>query len=504
MSQAVATGIILRFGLETGLTEVVNTNAYFPKTTVYQDIRTLSMTPDGRFIGFVANRNDNSGTTTCVDLWDAQSQATTLVSGDLAGNVATNSTCDWPTVDPTGRFVTFVSSAPNLVTNSLAGDYHVYRRDVQAGTTILIDADTNGIGSSVVPSTLPDPSSDGRFVGFESLDAKFVLDDRNHAFDVFVRDITTNFFDLISARDPGLPSATGNGQSGISPFAVSGDGRWVAFSSEADNLIANDPNAFRDVFVRDLLFQTNFLVSFNTNGASGEGPSTEASISSNGRFVAFTSLADDLVPLESNHRQDVFVRDLQAGTTRLASINFAGTGSGNHESYSPALSPDGRFVLFRSRATNLGTSSFTGAENLFVRDLQIPQTYALTTSGLPAGSAAILSPDGSVIGYNYPSGRFNLWSVQSSAVVFSNLIGVPPARLAISPNNQLIAFLFFSTPFLRAIDRLANSNWQISSSVAAAERAGLGFSGNSRFLIRSPKLFIRRRGDPPEVPRSRR
>ena len=128
---ALPSGLILRFSLETGLTDIVNTNAYFPRSDIYYEIHTLSVTPDGRFIAFVANTNDNSGTTTCIYLWDAQTQTTTLVSGDLNGHVPIHSTCDWPTVDPTGRFVAFLSSATNLVTNPLDGDYHLYLRDLQ-------------------------------------------------------------------------------------------------------------------------------------------------------------------------------------------------------------------------------------------------------------------------------------------------------------------------------------------------------------------------------------
>src|SRR5262249_30312419 len=151
----------------------------------------------------------------------------------------------------------------------------------------------------------------------------------------FVRHTRNSRSDLVSAGDSALASATANGQSEIGAFAVSGDGRWVAFSSDADNLIANDANAVRDVFVRDLLFQTNVLISIATNGASGDGPSTEAAISSNGRFVAFTSLADNLVAGDTNGRRDVFVRDLQSGTTVLASVDFNGVAPGNRESYSP-------------------------------------------------------------------------------------------------------------------------------------------------------------------------
>jgi Tol biopolymer transport system component len=475
----IASGAILRFSLETGLTDIVNTNAYFPRSDIYYEIHTLSVTPDGRFIAFVANTNDNSGTTTCIYLWDAQTRTTILVSGDLNGHVPIHSTCDWPSVDQTGRFVAFLSSATNLVTNVLDGDYHLYLRDLQTGSTALIDTDTNGIGSSVTPSTRPGLSENGRLVAFESPDGNLVPDDRNHAYDVFVRHARNSRFDLISVRDPALASVTANGQSAIDASALSGDGRWVAFSSDADNLIANDTNALRDVFVRDLLYPTNVLVSVATNGAGGDGPSTEAAISSNGRFVAFTSLADNLVAGDSNGVRDVFVRDLQSGTTALASIGFNGAGPGNHESYSPALSPDGRYVLFRSRATNLGTDSFSGTENLFVRDLHLARTYALTTSGMYPGSAPIFSPDGTLIVYNSTS-RLYLWSVQSSSVVYTNIGGF---RVAISQDNQRIAYIGPPPSFLSAIDRLSTSNWPISRSYSAPESAGLRFSDDSRLLV---------------------
>src|SRR5437016_12570544 len=104
---------------------------------------------------------------------------------------ANNSSCTKRlilTTSPAGRYVAFLRSATNLVTNSVVGDYHLYIRDVQAGTTSLVDADTNGVGSSVSPSTAPPLSADGRLVAFESLDVNLVRDDRNHDYDVFLRD----------------------------------------------------------------------------------------------------------------------------------------------------------------------------------------------------------------------------------------------------------------------------------------------------------------------------
>ena len=226
-----ATGLILRYSLQTGLTDLANTNASVA-TGAYEDIRSLDMTPDGRFIAFIANTNGTSGTTTCAEVWDAQTGATTLASGDLSNSVPAGSTCDWPAIDPSGRFIAFLSSATNLVTNTLVGDYHLYVRDLQAATTALVDADTNGVGSVISAATVPRLSADGRFVAFECPDSSLVPNDRNHDYDVFVRDLSTVVSELISARDAALPSLSPNGSSLLSSLCVSTNGRYIAFASD--------------------------------------------------------------------------------------------------------------------------------------------------------------------------------------------------------------------------------------------------------------------------------
>ena len=128
-----------------------------------------------------------------------------------------------------------------------------------------------------------------------------------------IRDVSTGTNDLISARHPSLPSASPNGASIIYAHAISADGERIAFSSEADNLIESDTNAFRDVFVRDLLSGTNILVSAGTNGLPADNLSFEPALSADGRYVAFTSSADNLVPNDANRSSDVFVRDLVTG-----------------------------------------------------------------------------------------------------------------------------------------------------------------------------------------------
>ena len=420
-----AAGLILRYNLASGLTDLVSTNAYVPAAAP-EDIHNLDLTPDGRFIAFVSNTNGTPVATTCIYVWDAQTEATILASGDLSGSVPAGSTCDWPSISPSGRFVAFMSSAANLATNPLAGTYHLYVRDTEACATTLVDVDTNGVASGVGPETVPAISADGRFVAFESPDAGLVPDDRNHDLDVFVCDLMAGACELVSAREPTLPTLSPNGLSLMSAGSVSSDGRYVAFASDGDNVVGNDTNGWRDIFVRDLLLGTNILATVGINGVAADGLSTQPAISGDGRYVAFTSFADNLVPSDTNKASDVFVRDLQAGTTVLVSVNTNGSWPGNKASYAPAISADGRFVFYRSLAQNLAPGSFpSGYESLFVRDLQLGTNYALTHTGIgtPVGS---MTASGRFVAFygQIPSysQRLYLWDSQSASLVYTNAL----------------------------------------------------------------------------------
>src|ERR1017187_5984734 len=152
-SSSTALGIVLRYHLPTGLTDILYTNASTPLLP-FQNIHNLAMTPDGRFTAFVANIGNASGTNTAIFLWDAQTGTNTLVSARLDNSGPANGFCDSPVVSFNGQFVAFVSSATNLVTNTLAGAWHVYLRDLQTGVTQLLDADTNGVGTGVAPTQI--------------------------------------------------------------------------------------------------------------------------------------------------------------------------------------------------------------------------------------------------------------------------------------------------------------------------------------------------------------
>ena len=330
------------------------------------------------------------------------------MSCDTNNEVPVNSVCDWPVVDSSGRFVVFLSTATSLTTNAVAGDFHLYLRDVLAGTTTLLDADTNGFG---FPKDFMNPARltpDGRFLAFDCTDEfpatniynqfiynqfpfadrSLVPNDNNQACDVFVRDLTTNTIELISVRQPALPSQSPADSSPAMIFSVDTGGRYVAFASASTSLVPNDTNTFRGVFVHDLQNGTNLLVSVDTNGlANANAMSIDPSISGDGRYVTFTSFATNLVagyakPLGGYSyglgSSDVFVRDLQTGITRLVSVSADGTSSGNSNSCASLISADGRYVLFHSWANNLTANSYwPPPENLSLRDLQVGTTYTL-------------------------------------------------------------------------------------------------------------------------------
>jgi dipeptidyl aminopeptidase/acylaminoacyl peptidase len=474
-----AFGIVLRYGLQTGLTDIIGTNANVPALS-FEIIHDLAMTPDGRFIAFVANVGNASGTNTAIYLWDAQTGTNEPVSVDLSGANPVIGICDSPVISSNGQFVSFVSNATNLTANALAGDFHAYIRDMQAGVTQLLDADTNGVGVS--STTAPALSADGHVVVFDS--SKLLNDNRHLAHDVFARDVAAGATDLISARQPALPSQTPDGISSLTALSVSSNGQFVAFYSDADDIVSNDTNGYRDVFVRDLVLGTNYLVSVNTNGVAGDGISTAPAISGNGRYVAFTSWADDLAPGDNNRAQDVFVRDLQAGTTTLVSVSPEGITIGNSNSFSPQISTDGRYVLFHSKASNLTAGSFgNGVENLFVRDLQLGTNYALTTSGVTSASMTL---DGRYVAFVDTAGSGNgivyTWDTQAAARVTTNAAAFGITLIAISPDGSKIAYFGGSGVFgLRVIDRLSNATAFVTGGNPAFH-PGLQFSTDGRFL----------------------
>jgi Tol biopolymer transport system component len=500
---ALGSGMIFRYRISNGLIDIVHANAHVP-AAAYEDIRTSSLSPDGRYLAFVANANDVSAANTVIYLWDAQDAVSTLVSADLNGAVPPNGVCKAPVVDANGRYVAFVSNATNMVADPdpVVGAFHVYLRDTQTSTTRLLDAGTDGVGSGVSPAVMPAMSTDGRFLAFDCPDGRIVADDRNLAEDVFMHNVTTGVGEMISVRHPDLPSQSANAASGASSISVSSNGLYIAFISEADNLTANDTNRFRDVYVRDVLQGTNILVSANTNGMAGSGFSSQPAISGNGRYVAFTSMAGDLVAgytsYALNYALQVFVRDLQSRTTTLVSAAWPSGWPGMGDSYLPTIGGDGRFVLYRSTAQNLAPGPFfprVGYHNCFLRDRETGTNYALTTLGL---TGAAMTPDGRYVAYSTafdsnPGSALSVfvWDSLAATRIYTNTPFAYPSTvtvIAISPDGQRVAYIAGDSPFtLNVADRAANTNWVIGGGPFPFPllRVRPRFSDDARFLVYS-------------------
>src|SRR5688572_32890099 len=236
------------------------------------------------------------------------------------------------------------------------------------GVTEWISVSSNGTGGNN-QSDMPTISGDGRFVAFASLADNLVPDDTNGFADTFVYDRLTNTSERISVSGR---EREGNGHSGLVGVAaypaISGDGRFVAFVSEADNLVSGDRNGNADVFVRDRLLGTTERVTINSAGEEadigGEGPA----ISADGRFVAFQSQAQNLVPGGNPFLfvDQIYVHDRETGTTEIISVNTAGE-PGNSLNVQADISADGRFVVFSSFADNLVPGPQSGLQ-VYLRD----------------------------------------------------------------------------------------------------------------------------------------
>ncbi len=229
-------------------------------------------------------------------------------------------------------------------------------------------------------SKQPSISADGRFVAFASDASNLVPDDKNGSTDVFVRDLLKGTTTLVSVSSKG---AEGNRPS-YWPF-ISADGRYVTFTSEADNLVDNDTNTYGDVFLHDIKTGTTELISVATDGKSGDDLSFWSSVSSDGRYVAFMSNANNLVASDTNYSADIFLRDREKGTTTLVSLAYDGAQANSQSEY-PVISADGRYIAFASDATNIVSDDTNGYRDVFEYDRQTGKTIrvSLSTNGAQA------------------------------------------------------------------------------------------------------------------------
>lgn len=322
-------------------------------------------------------------------------QRTEILTLGLGGQPA-NGTSSFTGLSADGRFVAFHSEANNLVPNDTNGTRDIFVYDTRLRTIERVSVNGNGVQANGI-SKAPSMSADGRYVAFKSEASNLVPGDNNGRLDVFVRDRWTNTITRVCVDSNGTES---NGKS--EEIVLSADGRYAAFSSHASNLVPNDTNNEKDVFVHDLLTRQTVRVSVDSFGVEGGHDSGEPSISHDGRFVSFTSFAGNLDPRDTNMTWDVFVHSLQSGKTTMVSVDSNGN-QGNGACFYSAISADGRYVAFDSFADNLTPGLSTIRRRVFVHDrvAGLTELISADANGAPANdnsyassSATFISADG--------------------------------------------------------------------------------------------------------------
>ena len=380
----------------------------------------VNLSADGRCAVFGSNNAGlpQANGSSQIYLRDTEANTTTLISkgvGDAAGDDESRN----PVITPDCRYVAWDSEATNLVAPAQTQRL-VYRRDLQTGTNVLISQGDGADG--VIPNSpggafVPRMSADGNVVAFATRATNLSTEDTdtNGNTDVFVRVVSTDHTELVSRTFTGA-GITGSQGAGFYT-SISADGRYVAFDTEAENLTAEDADSVGDVVVRDRVAGTTTLVSRATGatGAPGDYHSRLPQLSADGSKVAFLSEADNLgsisPPDEETplHRLNVYVRDMAAGTTVLASrANGAGGAPGDADSGGQpglAISDDGTKVVFHSQATNLASATRGGAVSIqsFLRNLATNTTQAVA-GGAASSQWPVISGDGTHVGLITASG----------------------------------------------------------------------------------------------------
>ncbi len=359
-----------------------------------------AISTDGRYIVFESWADNlvagDTNSANDIFIYDRQAGAPSRVSLSDAGAQADGNSGGWgrSSVSADGRYVAFVSSATNLVNGDTEGFNDVFVRDRQANRTYRASVSSGGAQANG-DSDYPAVSGNGRYVAFWSAANNLVAGDANDALDIFVHDLTTHQTTRIEIGGAGGVEYGGS-------LGISTDGRYIAFASHVDTLVPDDNNAVPDVFLYDRNTSQFSRVSVTSAGGEADSDSWNPALSPDARYVAFTSSAANLGPGDTNDEADIFVRDRQTGQTTRVSVSSGGAQTGQYEhSNFAAISADGRYVAFESTGSNLVPGDTNDAQDVFVRDRQTGQTTRVSVSS-GGGQASAQSAGAAISG----DGRF--------------------------------------------------------------------------------------------------
>lgn len=347
-------------------------------TPNHRDAYAPSISADGKYVVFHSSRDDlidgvpapvaSGSPHSQVFLYDVFRDELSLVSVGADGTSPANNRSTQAAISANGEYVVFISSASNLIAEGVGALDQVYGRNLTTGQTLLISQQKVPATAVVTPSDgrcdKPSVSAGGLAVVFDCEAGNLVVDDTNGVKDVFLWSGDDFSIKRISTHSDGTQS-NGVSEDGV----VSDDGQWVAFTSSASNLVTPETTARRKVYRYRISTEQTELASISTSGITPVASTGAPSISADGRYIAFGS--DDALlvgaVVDDNFKQDAFVRDMKAGATKRVSVDSRRM-QGNEASSSPSISADGRFVYFASESRNWQLDS--GA-------------YAMTESGQP-------------------------------------------------------------------------------------------------------------------------
>ena len=322
---------------------------------------------------------------------------TTGLNSKDSAGIQADSASQFSAISTDGRYVTYDSGATNLAPGDTNSYKDVFLFDTVTALTTRISVDSVGTQATGA-SEDPAISGDGRYITFTSRASNLVATDTNVADDVFLHDTVTAATTRISVDSVGTE---GNGLS--SGAKISADGRYITYSSRATNLVAGDTNAAGDVFLYDTTTAITTRVSVSSAAVEGNGYSYGQAISDDGHYITYNSAATNLVAGDTNAADDVFLYDRIAGTTTRVSVSSAAVQS-NGDSAVPQISGNGRYISYESIATNLVAGDTNAFRDIFLYDTATAVTSRISvdSAGAQANLTSLapqLSDDGRYITY---------------------------------------------------------------------------------------------------------
>lgn len=384
-----------------------------------------SVSGDGRYVAFTSYglnlsplvinvfphifvRDRTSGTVEMIDV------STTGTEG--------NDTADFAVISHDGRYVAFQSYATNLVAGVTAREAHIYVRDRTSGSTILASRSTAGVAGNSF-SQAPAISGNGRYVSFTSYATNLVAGADVANGQIYLHDITTRATTLISLN---MTNGDANGQSLNS--SISFDGRHVAFTSRARDIVTQDTGGRIQVYARDRTTNSTSRISINSAGTWGDRDSDYAMISADGNTVVFTSTATNLTTGVTDAVQRIYVRNRPGSTTLVASRANGASGTlSNGVAQGPTVSSDGRYVAFVSSATNIATGVTGTNDHIYVRDLT-----GNTTALMDRSAASVLGNNRGYASTVSPDGRFVVFSSDATNLVTGDTNSAPDVFITLA------------------------------------------------------------------------